>query len=171
MRGISGFVSDRRAAAIADRIEQFAEHGSTNTLHRVEPGEFGMDIYLDDIHVMSILEIDTDAERIDAEALAEAWGLIIDKAVANYRERRSDASIEHSWVVAAGWSGVFLAFCTVLVITFRFALHHTNWRVDRWVKKVEETTGKLAETDVLITVIRLTLWMIAFALFFMALYY
>jgi len=66
---------------------------------------------------------------------------------------------------------VFLAFCTLLVIVFRFALHHTNWRVERWVKKVEETTGKLAETDVLITVIRLTLWMIAFALFFMALYY
>ena len=171
VRGISGFSSEQRAEAIAERIVQFAEDGSEHVIHRVAPGEYGMDIWLDDIQVMSIIEIDTRAENIDAETLAEAWGLIIDQAVANYRDRRSDESIQHSWVVAAGWTGVFLAFCTVLVIAFRFALHHTNWRVDRWVTKVEETTGKLAETDVLITVIRLTLWMIAFALFFMALYY
>lgn len=171
VRGISGFDSEQRAEAIAERIVQFAEDGSEHVLHRIEPGEFGMYVYLDEIQVMAVLEIDTQAENIDAETLAEAWGLIIDQAVANYRDRRSDESIQHSWVVAAGWSGVFLAFCTVLVIAFRFALHHSNWRVDRWVRKVEETTGKLAETDVLITVIRLTLWMIAFALFFLALYY
>ena len=96
VRGISGFDSDQRASAIAERIVQFAEHGNLGISHHVAPGKYGMDVWLDEIQVMAVLEIDTQAENIDAETLAEAWGLIIDQAVANYRERRSDESIQHS---------------------------------------------------------------------------
>jgi len=83
VRGISGFDSDQRASAIAERIVQFAEHGNLGISHHVAPGKYGMDVWLDEIQVMAVLEIDTQAENIDAETLAEAWGLIIDQAVAN----------------------------------------------------------------------------------------
>lgn len=124
-----------------------------------------------DVEIIVVIDKDANLEDIDPDTLAEVRGVVIAQAIVNFRERRSDASLEHSWQVAAGWTGVFVAFCTVLIIIFRFALHHTDRRVQSWVQLVEEKTGKLAETDVLVTVLRLTLWMIAFSLFFLALYY
>jgi small-conductance mechanosensitive channel len=118
-----------------------------------------------------VLSKEAEIEQVDIATLAEARGLLIVDAIIEYRDSRSEEALSHSWVVAAGWTGVFLAYCTILIIIFRFALHHTYTHVDKWVAMVEDKTGKMAETDVLVTVIRLTLWMIAFALFFLALYY
>jgi small-conductance mechanosensitive channel len=56
-------------------------------------------------------------------------------------------------------------------LLFRLFIRRAYARIERWVKVVEEKTGKLAETDVIVSVIRLTLWIVAALLFLLALYY
>ena len=169
--GISGFDAQERADDIAARVIAVAEGDHPAAQVHILDGEFGPQVIIGGKIIDTVLDLDVELEGMDAYALAEVRGIIIQREIAEYRARRTEASIEESWLAAIGWTAVFVVFCLLLVVIHRFLIRRGNRKVEEWVRKVEATTGRLAEANVVVSVIRLTGWIIVFALFLIALYY
>jgi small-conductance mechanosensitive channel len=170
--GLSGLPAERRAQRIADRIVDIASASNQPPVLDIRDTEYGPGIYIDNVRIDVVTQMDLDIEDIqDDDGLAVFRGRLILDAIERYRERRTDQAIGRSIILALAWTVAFVAYSVALAVLNRLFMRRANRRIERWVKVVEEKTGKLAETDVIVSVIRLTLWIVAFLLFFVALYY
>jgi len=170
--GVSGMTAERRAELIADRIVEVAEASSEPPILDIRPTEFGPGIFIDDKRIDVVTSLEIEREGIDdATALAIFRGRRIIDAINNYRERRTEHAIWLSVVEALAYTVAFAVFCTILAILNRLFMRRANRRIARWVKMVEKKTGKLAETEVVLSVIRLTLWIVVILLFLVGFYY
>ena len=145
--GVSGFMAKEASA----RFVGVAEQEDVEAVHWVEDRLFGLWIIFGDVEIIVVINKDATLEDIDSDTLAEVRGQVITEAVRTFRERHSEDSSKQSWQVPAVWAGVFVTFCSVIIVFFHFALHHTDRYIQSWALVVEDKTGKLAETDVLVT--------------------
>jgi small-conductance mechanosensitive channel len=90
VRGTSAFPAERRAAAIASRIEALAADRAVSTeAVRVVEGDTGAAIVADGHRVMAILDADARRESLERKVLAEIVVRAIRTAVTDYRQARS----------------------------------------------------------------------------------
>jgi small-conductance mechanosensitive channel len=116
VRGSSAFPAERRAAAIASRIEAIAAD-RTVSAEAVRPVEVetGTEIVADGHRVMTVLEADARREFLDRKVLAEIGVRTIRKAVTDYRQARSRGALLGGAVRGVVATGLLTAL-VVLVI-------------------------------------------------------
>lgn len=169
--GVTAHPADERAADIALRIEEAAEKGRGTPSLRLQSTEFGPAIYIDGLYITTVTQIDEELEGLDAPTLAKRIGERIKEAIVLYRERRSESGMTESIIGAVLWTMVFLVFSVMLWFALRYLLRRADRRIVLWVERVESRTGKIAKTDAVVSITRVTLWGVAFFLFVIVLYY
>jgi small-conductance mechanosensitive channel len=118
VRGTSAFPADRRAAAIAGRIEALAadRRVSPEAVHAVEV-DTGAAIEAGDHRLMIVLDADARLESLSRRVLAEVVVRVTRKAVEDYRRARTREALT-SGAVRGGVATVVLAALVTLVIVF-----------------------------------------------------
>jgi hypothetical protein len=116
VRGTSAFSAERRAAAIAGRIEALAADPSVSA-DAVRPVEIdsGTAIDAEGHRVMVVVEADARRESLDRKVLAEVTVSAIRKAVADYRRARSREALIGS-AVRGGAATAILAALVALAV-------------------------------------------------------
>ena len=116
VRGASFFPAEKRAAAIAERIEAFAADPSVRA-DAVIPVEIenGIAIMAGSQRLMVVLEEDAKLESVDRRVLADGIVRSISQAVARHRYARSQEALIHSVLLAAGATLVFAAFIALVL--------------------------------------------------------
>jgi len=169
--GVTADPAEERAAEISRRIVEAAEKGRGTPSFRIQPSEFGPAIFIDGLYITTVTQADADYEGLDAPTLSKRIGERIKSEIVAYRERRSEEGITESIIGAFGWTAVFLAFSVLLWFALRFCLKRADQRIVLWVERVETRTGKIAKTDAVVSITRVTLWGFAFLIFVVVLYY
>ncbi len=125
VRAVSALTAEKRAAAIAGRIEALAADASmpVDAVRPVEV-EAGTAIVAGNQRLMVILEADARLESMDRKELANAIVRSIRDAVAQYRKARSREALVNS-AVRGGVATALLAALLALVIRLSRRLHAT----------------------------------------------
>ena len=171
--GVSAESAEKRAADIAERIVAVAETGLSAPSFTVEATEFRSgDLYGWGLHR------NRDAGRCRLRRLGrtnlgkEGWG----------ENSRGDRSLPRTavggWIYETsrdhrGQAGhwLFVAFSVALWLGTRYLRKRADRRIVSWVQRVEDSTGKIVETDTIVSTTRATLWATSFFIFVIALYY
>ena len=169
--GVTAHPADERAADIALRIEEVAGKGRGMPSLRIQATEFGPAIYIDGLYITTVTQIDEEFEGLDAPTLANRIGERIKEEIVVYRERRSESGITGSVIGAVLLTSAFLVFSVMLWFALRYLLRRADQRIVLWVERVESRTGKIAKTDAVVSITRVTLWGLAFLIFVIVLYY
>jgi len=168
--GVTAHPAEERAADITVRIEEVAEKGRGTPAMRIQRTEFGPAVYIDESYITTVTKADQEFEGLDAPTLAKRIGERIKDEILAYRERRSESGIMESYLAAVAWTAVFLAISAGLWLALRYLLKHIDRRIIAWVRRVENTTGKIAKTKAIISVAHVILRVIAFLIFVIFLY-
>lgn len=109
LRGIPSYSSQRRAADVKNRIIAVANDPTiAPAAIQVVHGRASADVMAGSRAIVSALQADADAEGIQREALAEAYGRQIRQAIENYRHERSASYLRASATRAAVGSIAFV---------------------------------------------------------------
>ena len=170
--GVSGLTSEQRAEMVARRIVEVAESGDEPVVLTIRDTEYGPGIHINGQRIDVVTPLEEQLEGFDeAAGLATFRGRLVVKVIEVYRERRTDEAIWRSVIYTLAYTVAFAVFCAALTILNRVFRRRADKRISSWVTMVEQKTGKLAETDVIVSVIRLTLWIIVILLFLIGFYY
>ena len=169
--GVSARPAAERAKDIAKRIEEVAQRGISTPTPTLQRTEFGTAVYLDGVYITTVTSVDVEYEGLDAPTLGKRIGERVAQAVEAYRERRSKEGVTASLVSALVWTAAFIVFAICLCFCARFLRKRADNRTVEWVKKVEKSTGKIVETDTIVSTTRATIWMTAFLILVLGLYY
>jgi small-conductance mechanosensitive channel len=169
--GVSAERAEKRAADIAERIVEVAETGLSAPSFTIEDTEFGPAIYIDGHYIATVTQADVEYEGLDAPTLAKRVGERIQEEIQIYRDRRSESGLETAVIAAVSWTLLFVTFSVALWLGARYLREHVDQRIVSWVQRVENSTGKIVETDTIVSTMRATLWTVSFFIFVIALYY
>jgi small-conductance mechanosensitive channel len=111
VRGISAFPAERRASAIADRIEGLAANPSFDpgTLKISESPDASL-VTAGDRQVVAVFDADAVLESVERRVLVEAYLIQIRGAIANYRQDRTPKALIRSALTIAAASFAFAIF-------------------------------------------------------------
>jgi small-conductance mechanosensitive channel len=169
--GVSVRTGEERAEAVIERIIKVAEAGQDAPILRTQETEYGLGIYIDGTYIHTVSDVDVEYEGLDASPLANAIGDRIVEAILAYRERRSEAGMRASFLMAAGWTLAFIVFTATTVFCVRLLRKRADQRTVAWMQRVEQSTGKIVETGTIVSTTRATLWMAMFLILLIAFYY
>ncbi len=169
--GVSAHPAEERATEIALRIVEAAEKGRGTPNFRVQQTEFGPAVYIHGIYITTVTQVDVDFEGLDAPTLAKMIGEKIKDEILAYRERRSDSGRTESIITAISWTAIFVAFSVMLWFGSRYLIRHADRKIVSWVRRVEDTTGKIAKTNAIASTTRAAFWTTTFLVFVIAFYY
>jgi small-conductance mechanosensitive channel len=132
VRGISAFPADKRAEAIAGRIEALAaDRGFSPGALRIEEAEGTSRILAGNQLVMIVSDADARLEQVDRQVLASALVKRIGEAIETYRRDRGTESLVRSGLLALAAS-VALA---VLLWLGRLAMRRLDALFERRIKR------------------------------------
>jgi len=120
VRGVSAYPAEKRAAAIAERIEALARAATfqPDTLRAVE-SDLGTIIQAGEKTVMLVTESDARMEGVARKVLAAAFVARIRDAIAEYRQMRSREGLIRSGSSALGATAVFALLVALVVVLGR----------------------------------------------------
>jgi small-conductance mechanosensitive channel len=116
VRGTSSFPAERRAAAIAKRIEAAAEDRSVDPASVRTGTSNGLTaIFAGPTRIMIVAESDAHLEQISVPALAQANETRIRDAIVDYRAARTPERMTRAALLAGGATLLYLAVATLLL--------------------------------------------------------
>ena len=130
----------------------------------------GPAIYIHGIYITTVTQVDVDFEGLDAPTLAKMIGEKVKDEILAYRERRSESGRTESIIAAISWTAIFVAFSVMLWFGSRYLIRHADHKIVSWVRRVEDTTGKIAKTNAIASTTRVAFWTITFLVFVIAFY-
>lgn len=116
VRGIASFPADKRAEAIAGRIEVLAADASVppDAIRAVE-ADFGTTIVAGSVRVMVVSDADARLESVDRKVLAAVYLGAIRKAVSDHRQARSREALQNGMLLTAAATAILAAIIAFVV--------------------------------------------------------
>jgi small-conductance mechanosensitive channel len=120
VRGVSAFPAEARARDIRERIEQIASDPKirTSAITAVDSDHMTK-VVVDGRHIVTFFDEDAALEKLNRKALAEAYIIVIQKAIEKYRSDRRPENIVKDVIYAIAATIVFILLLIVLRYLYR----------------------------------------------------
>lgn len=170
--GLSAAPSEERAASIVDNILKAADSSDDATVKmEIRPGEFGPELFADDIKISTITTFDSEYRSIEPDLLAHLQEIAVEEAIIAYRSNRSEEG-------RIG-SGLVVLALTVAFGIFTFLLFKIRNKVPSWVAqriagkldKVETATNEIVRSQTIGTIAASIVRVFLLLFYLIALYY
>ena len=146
VRGVTAFPAAERAAAIAARIRALAADDTTpvSDLRLVESDD-STDIVAGNTVIVEVFDADAIAEApgLTRQALARAYLAKISSAVHQYRTERTPEQLEHSALLAGGWTILLVLALLLLAFGLRRMVTYIERRYHSAIEQIESGTFRL----------------------------
>lgn len=151
LAGTSAYPAEERAATTVERLIKAAEAApGEKTIVEIRQEELGPAIYANGVNIVIVTETDANSEGFSQDAVAATYRAAIESALVAYHSGRSEEGLAKGTTHALFWTIAFGLLTFGLYAVRRVLRRRLERRINAWVTKIEEKSGRVIKANSLV---------------------
>jgi small-conductance mechanosensitive channel len=172
LAGTSAYPAEERAATTVERLIKAAEAApGEQTIVEVRQEEFGPAIYANGVIIVIVTETDANSEGFPQDVVAATYQAAIEAALIAYHSGRSEEGIAKGTTHALLWTIAFGLLTFGLYAVRRVVRRRLERRINAWVTKIEEKSGRIIQAKSLVDAVTLLIRGFIITIYLLVFYY